>query len=70
MYRGLAGLLLVRDDDEQRLALPDGDRELTLVLQDRTFDEGNQLVYAPNAMRGFLGEQALVSGVLGHNLRV
>lgn len=62
VYRGLAGLLLVTDDDEQRIGLPDGDRELTLVLQDRTFDQYNQLVYAPNRMIGMLGDRVLVNG--------
>ena len=62
VYRGLAGLLLVTDDVEQSLGLPDGDRELTLVLQDRTFDGDNQLVYAPDPMIGFLGDDVLVNG--------
>lgn len=62
VYRGMAGLLLVSDDDEMRLGLPDRDRELILVLQDRTFDQDNQLVYDANPMLGFLGEQLLVNG--------
>lgn len=62
VYRGLAGLVVVSDDDERRLGLPDGDRELTLVLQDRTFDADNQLVYGPDPMIGFLGEQVVVNG--------
>ena len=79
VYRGLAGLLLVTDDDEQRLGLPDGDRELTLVLQDRSFDADNQLLYSYNSMVGFLGDRVLVNGRLpetrevrrgAHRLRV
>lgn len=70
VYRGLAGLVLVSDDDERHLGLPDGDRELTLVLQDRTFDGDNQLVYAPNPMVGFLGERVLVNGRLPRTLDV
>ena len=70
VYRGLAGLVVVSDDDERRLGLPDGDRELMLVLQDRTFDGDNQLVYAPDPMVGFLGERVLVNGGLPRTLDV
>jgi FtsP/CotA-like multicopper oxidase with cupredoxin domain len=70
VYRGLAGLLIVSDDDEARLGLPDGDRELTLVLQDRTFDGDNRLVYAPNRMIGFLGDRMLVNGQIAQPLEV
>ena len=62
VYYGLAGLLLVSDDDERRVGLPDGDRDLPIVLQDRSFDDQNRLVYQPNPMIGFLGEQVLVNG--------
>jgi len=62
VYAGLAGLLLVSDSEEQRLALPDDDHELHLVLQDRSFDAQNQLVYAPNRMLGMLGDQLIVNG--------
>jgi FtsP/CotA-like multicopper oxidase with cupredoxin domain len=45
VYRGLAGLLLIVDEEEQALGLPSGASELTLVLQDRQFDGANQLLY-------------------------
>jgi len=70
VYQGLAGLLIVSDAEERRLGLPDGDRELLCVLQDRTFDEGNQLLYTPSAMSGFLGEQVLVNGQLPRTLEL
>ena len=69
VYAGLAGLLLVHDDDEEALALPSGDAELLCVLQDRRFDARNQLVYQGGSMmgmmemmNGFLGDRMLVSG--------
>lgn len=69
VYNGLAGLFLVSDAAEQALDLPRGDYDLPLVLQDRTFDANNQLVYMANGMggmmdqmMGFLGEQILVNG--------
>lgn len=66
VYQGLAGLLLVSDDDEDALALPSGEAELLCVLQDRRFDARNQLVYLAGGqmemMNGFLGDRVLVSG--------
>ena len=65
VYRGLAGLMLVSDDEEQSLGLPSGEFDIALVIQDRTFDKYNQLVYVNHMMqrmRGFLGEQILVNG--------
>ena len=66
VYQGLAGLLLVSDDDEDALGLPSGEAELLCVLQDRTFDARNQLVYQGGGMmemmQGFLGDRVLVNG--------
>ncbi len=49
-YAGLAGLLLVTDDEEIALNLPAGDYDLPIVLQDRTFDSSNQLIYLDNGI--------------------
>jgi len=72
VYQGLAGLLLVSDADEDALALPSGEAELLCVLQDRSFDARNQLVYqgrgrigmgmGMGVMSGFLGDRVVVSG--------
>ena len=69
VYRGLAGLFLVTDDEEAALKLPSGEHEITCVLQDRRFDSGNQLVYLEpgmtammEAMHGFFGDRVLVNG--------
>jgi FtsP/CotA-like multicopper oxidase with cupredoxin domain len=65
VYRGLAGLLIVSDDEESALALPSGDADLSCVLQDRRFDGNNQLVYSSAMMdgvTGFLGDRVLVNG--------
>src|SRR5262245_46778184 len=40
---GLAGFYLVRDDNEDRLRLPSGAREIPLLIQDRTFTAGGEL---------------------------
>jgi len=65
VYSGLAGLFIVSDDQEQSLNLPSGDQDVALVIQDRSFDGQNQLVYSAHMMQrmqGFLGEQILVNG--------
>ena len=64
VYHGLAGFLLVGDDEEDALKLPRGMFDLPLVIQDRTFDSRNQLVYLQSMMdrmMGFMGERVLVN---------
>lgn len=77
VYSGLAGLLLVSDDAEQALDLPRGEYDIPLVIQDRTFDADNQLVYLGNGMSaqmdrmmGFLGDRILVNGRPNYELPV
>ena len=65
IYRGLIGVVIVSDPDEDALGLPSGDEELLCVLQDRRFDADNQLVYSAAMMdgvTGFLGDRVLVNG--------
>ncbi len=65
VYKGLAGLFIVTDDEDAALGLPSGEQELSWVLQDRRFDAKNQLVYSTAMMdmeTGFLGDRVLVSG--------
>ncbi|RZH90317.1 multicopper oxidase family protein, partial [Staphylococcus aureus] len=44
-YRGLAGLYILRDEVEDSLPLPKGEREVPLVIADRTFREDGSLYY-------------------------
>lgn len=66
VYRGLAGLIVVTDDEEGSLDLPSGDADLACVLQDRRVDAGNQFTYLGagmmDRMHGFLGDRFLVNG--------
>lgn len=69
VYGGLAGLFLVSDDEERAARLPDGERDIAIVLADRTFDSANQLVYEAamgrgmmGGMTGFFGERILANG--------
>lgn len=66
VYGGLAGLFLVSDDEETAAGLPTGEFDIPLVIQDRVFDQRNQLVYLSGhpmeQMSGFLGDWILVNG--------
>jgi hypothetical protein len=61
---GLAGLFYVWDEEEE-LAVPGastGANDVPVVIQDRSFDANNQILYQPNMMWGFLGDRILVNG--------
>jgi len=63
---GLAGLMYVWDPEEER-AIPGastGANDVPIVIQDRSFDQNNQILYQPNMMWGFLGDRILVNGKL------
>jgi FtsP/CotA-like multicopper oxidase with cupredoxin domain len=49
-YAGLAGLFIVTDPEEAALKLPSGAYEVPIVLQDRTLDANNQLLYLGNKL--------------------
>lgn len=66
-YQGLAGLVLVGDEEEAGLgaALPGGAFDVPLVIQDRIIDDQNQWVYPSTMMermQGVLGDHILVNG--------
>jgi FtsP/CotA-like multicopper oxidase with cupredoxin domain len=62
VYNGLAGMIIVSDDEEKALPLPRGNYDLPIVIQDRVCDTGNQWVYVPNSFVGTLGNKILVNG--------
>jgi len=75
IYRGLSGFHLVRDDVEDALPLPRGDRELPLLICDRAFAADGSFAYpgldlgmrtVPGVrddwMEGVLGDVVLVNG--------
>ncbi len=45
VWRGLAGLHFVRDDEEDALGLPSGSRELPVMITDRSFTADGSLSY-------------------------
>ncbi|GGS61864.1 multicopper oxidase [Planobispora rosea] len=45
VWRGLAGFLLVRDDEDDALPLPKGERDIPLMICDRAFEEDGSFRY-------------------------
>ncbi|HEX2255194.1 MAG TPA: multicopper oxidase domain-containing protein [Afifellaceae bacterium] len=74
VYAGLAGLLLVTDDEEQALGLPSeyGVDDLPLVLQDRQFENGRLVLPEGmmTLMHGRRGDTLLVNGTANPVARV
>ena len=64
VYFGMAGLLIVSDDEESAAGLPDGDYDIPLIIQDRRFDNDNQLVYLSDSdSSGMTGEGMMGRGM-------
>jgi len=66
-YYGLAGLVIVSDMDEAALGLPSGAQDIPLIIQDRRFDNDNQLVYIDSGMAGMMDQ---MMGLLGDRILV
>ncbi len=75
VYRGLAGFHLVHDDEERALPLPDGERDIPLMICDRAFEADGSFRYPAvdrtlqstpgverDYMEGVAGDVILVNG--------
>jgi spore coat protein A len=75
VWRGLAGFHIIRDDEEDALPLPKGEKDVPLMICDRSFDEDGSFLYPSldpslrdepgvedNYMDGVLGDTILVNG--------
>lgn len=76
VWKGLAGFHLLRDDEDDALPLPKADREIPLMITDRSFAEDGSMPYPsldpelrdqpgvdPAFHNGVLGDVVLVNGV-------
>jgi spore coat protein A, manganese oxidase len=76
VYKGLAGFHIVRDDEEDGLPLPKDEKDVPLMICDRSFGEHGSFIYPArdpslqskrgvkeNYMGGVLGDAILVNGV-------
>jgi spore coat protein A len=72
-YRGLAGFYLLADDTEDALPLPRGDRDLPLMIADRTVREDGMLFYPskdPTLREPGVAIEYHHSGMLGDTITV
>ncbi len=66
VHRGLAGLLVIDDPGDRTRGLPAPERELLLVIQDRTVAADGEVPYdlrGPAMMAGYFGDTILANGV-------
>ena len=74
VYRGLAGMMIIDDEDADSLDLPQryGVDDLPIIIQDRTFDARGRLVYSLDDADddGWLGDTVVINGALAPVARV
>lgn len=82
VYAGLAGLYLIRDNQERQLNLPAGNYEVPLIIMDRSFNDDGSLFYPrtpanpppglpdPSITPGVAGDFILVNGKVWPYLEV
>ena len=72
-FKGLAGVFVVNDAEEQALNLPSGAFEVPLVIQDKRIFPDYALDYSPQmgeVMTGYMGQYITVNGVYSPFLNV
>jgi spore coat protein A len=73
VWRGLAGFHIIRDDEEDALPLPKGEKDVPLMICDRSFDEDGSFLY-PSLDASLMGELGVeddyMDGVLGDAILV
>lgn len=72
-FKGLAGVFIVNDPEEQALNLPSGLFEIPLVIQDKRVFPDYALDYSPQmgeVMTGYMGQYIAVNGVYSPYLNV
>lgn len=74
VYYGLAGMLIVEDEESEALNIPKeyGVNDIPLILQDRSFNEDGSFYYGTSMMmmEGMMGETLLVNGAITPNFTV
>jgi spore coat protein A len=68
VWRGLAGFYIIRDDEEAQLRLPRNDKEIPLLICDRSFDSDGSLFYPsldPSLLKKAGVQHEYLGGVLG-----
>jgi spore coat protein A, manganese oxidase len=70
VYQGLAAFYLVEDDYELSLPLPKGDRDVTLFLHDKAFDQAGQPVFDDHGQTHIMGDVITINGVAWPKMKV
>ncbi|WP_301107650.1 multicopper oxidase domain-containing protein [Sporosarcina sp.] len=73
VYKGMAGLIYIEDQNSTDLRLPDeyGQNDIPLIFQDRSFDDANQLNYSTARNDdGTIGDTLLINGTVNPKLTV
>jgi len=72
VYYGLAGMIIVEDENTKELNLPDdyGINDIPLIIQDRNFNTDGSFIYFDNMMDGAVGNYVLVNGAITPDLVV
>ncbi len=75
VYKGLAGLIYIQDENSMKLNIPKehGVNDIPLIIQDKRFTDNGQIPYIlgmDDLMNGFYGDTALVNGVINPELDV
>lgn len=68
VWRGLAGFYLIRSDAEQKLLLPKGEKDIPLMICDRSFNSDGSFLYPyvdPSLRTGPAVQGDYMGGVLG-----
>ena len=75
VYKGLAGLIYIEDENSSELDIPKdyGINDIPLVVQDKRFTKDGDIPYDLNmrdTMDGFIGNTVLINGAIGPELDV
>jgi spore coat protein A, manganese oxidase len=73
VWRGLAGFHIIRDEEEEALPLPRGEKDVPLMICDRSFDADGSFLYPsldPSLRDGPGVEDDYMDGVLGDTILV
>lgn len=60
VYKGLAGFYIIRDDVEDELPLPDEEKDVPLMIADRTFTDDGEMYY-PSVDPSLMGEHGVLA---------
>ena len=70
VYAGLVGFYFIRSQVEEQLDLPNGEYDIPLMLQDRTFNEDGSLHYPESFEPNVAGDTAVINGAVWPSLEV